>query len=267
MTGNQKQIPFDLDSLVESQLNLQVKISYLEHHDFMLRHQLNACAHVLDVGTGNGAFLARLAQDHPRIQFFGIDKRKHCIENCKKLVRENLEFLQVDMFGRDSKFDFSQFDGFLMRYFLLHVDHSKKILELLKSRSRRPAKLWIIDLDFSQFSCDPPNKNFDRLTNLVKEFCIKTSVDSMAGQRVLPMLQALDFKNVVVENIPFSTSTVSIDDFALYLRQEVQCYSRMGGRLVNDPETFEILRFIDEYVTSGRFKISYGMVLLSVDLI
>lgn len=256
----------ELDSFVDSHLNLQVRISYGDHHDFLLCHGLKTCARVLDVGTGNGTFVARLALDHPDIQFVGIDKRTPCIESCKSLLRENFEVMQVDMFSRESTFDFSRFDGFIMRYFLLHVDNSQKILELFKTKSKRPAKFWVIDLDWSQFKCEPWNENFDRLTKLVQDFCSKISIDSMGGQKIVPMLEKLEFQNIVFEHVPFSTKTIAVEDLALYLKQEVQCYSRMSGRDVNDPETLEIIRFIDKDFRSGNYDISYGMILVSAEL-
>ncbi len=256
----------ELNSFVESHLNLQVKISYSDHHDFLIRHGLNLCSHILDIGTGNGTFVGHLAHDHPDIQFVGIDKRKQCIESSKKLISKNFETLQVDMFSRESTFDFLRFDGFLMRYFLLHVDNSQKILELLKVKSKRHSRLWIIDLDWSQFSCKPENETFDKLTRLVKDFCSKISVDSMGGQQVLPMLQKLAYQNIVVEHIPFSNLTVPVPDLALYLKQEVQCYSRMSGRAINDPETAEIIRFIEGDFLFGKCQISYGMILLSAEI-
>jgi SAM-dependent methyltransferase len=262
MSGQQKS---ELDSLVESHLNLQVNISYSEHHDFLIRHNLNQCSRVLDVGTGNGTFIARLAHDHPEIDFIGIDKRRQCIESCKKSTHQNFNAFQVDMFSRESKFDFSLFDGFLMRYFLLHVDNSQKILELLKKRSKRCSKLWIIDLDWSQFSCEPRNPIFDKLTKLVKDFCTKISCDSMAGQNVVPLLQKLCYQNIIVENLAFSNQNIPIEELALYLKQEVQCYSRMLGKDRNDPETSEIIRFIDEDVRFGKFQIFYGMILISAE--
>ena len=266
MNETQNTTSSDLDLLVESQLNLQVKISYPEHHDFMIRHQLGECTRVLDVGTGNGSFAACLAEDHPHIQFAGIDKRKHCIDSCKKSVRENLDFQQVDLFARESQFEYSRFDGFLMRYFLLHVDHSKKILALLKAKSKKPARFWIIDLDFSQFNCEPKSKTFDQITNLVKDFCLKNSPDSMAGQNVLPLLKELNYQNIRVENLPFSCAKINIDDLALYIKQEILCYSKMSGKSNSDPNTQEMLRFIDEDFRAGKFKISYGMILLYAEL-
>lgn len=260
-----KKVP-GLDSFVDSHLNLQVKISYSAHHDFLIRHKFNECQRIVDIGTGNGTFVSRLAQDHPNIHFVGIDKRKHCIESANSFSAENLTFTQLDMFSRESTFDFQRFDGFLMRYFLLHVDNSQKILELFKAKAKKPSKYWIIDLDWSQFSCEPRNEIFDKMTELVKNFCSKISVDSLGGKNVLPLLQKLEFQNIVVENIPFSSRVISIEEMALYLKQEVQCYSRMSGRGVDDPETNEIISFIEGDVGSGRFEISYGMILVSAEL-
>lgn len=255
-----------LDTFLEGHLNLQVKISYPDHHDFLIRHGLNNCSHVLDVGTGNGTFVARLAQDHPGIHFVGIDKRQQCVESCKKLFSTNFEASQVDMFSGKSSFDFARFDGILMRYFLLHVDNAQKILELFKQKSKRPSKFWVIDLDYSEFRCEPRHEAFDKLTKLVKDFCSKVSVHSMSEQKVLTILQNLDYQNIVVQKIPFSNSSIPLEDLALYLKQEVQCYSRMSGKAANDLDILEIVRFIDEDFRSGRFQISYGMVLLSAEL-
>ena len=256
----------NVDQLVEEQLNLQVKISYRDHHEFLLRHGLKECARVLDIGTGNGAFVSRLAQDHPEIHFTGIDKRQSCLESAQRHVTQNLNFELVDMFSRRSPFDFSLYDGFLMRYFLLHVDHAQKVLEFLKEKSKRPSKLWIIDLDSSQFRCEPQHQGFLKLTQLVKDFCAKISVDSFGGQKVLPILESLSLKNIVVEHLPFTSRTVPLEDLATYLKQEVLCYSRMMGRAEKDPETREIIQFLDEDGQSGKCEISYGMVLISADL-
>lgn len=256
----------ELDSFVEGHLNLQVKISYPDHHDFLIRHGLNDCSQVLDVGTGNGTFLARLAHDHSNIHFTGIDKRKHCIESSKKFHSVNLETHQLDMFSRTSTFDFSKFDGVLMRYFLLHVDNAQKILDLFKAKSKRPSKFWVIDLDWSQITCEPHHPAFDKLLSLVKDFCSKISVESLGGQNIVPLLEKADFKNIVVEHVPFSIKTIPIEELALYIKQEIICYSMMSGRSSNDPETNEIVRFIDEEVRTSRNQISYGMILVSAEL-
>ena len=256
----------ELEAFMDSHLDLQVRISFSDHQAFLIRHGFNDCKQILDVGCGNGTFVARLALDHPHIHFTGIDKRKQSIESSQKRGRDNLEFSLVDMFTREPIFDFSRFDGILMRYFLLHVDNAQKIFELFKLKSKRPSRFWIIDLDWSQFSCNPRNENFDKLTSLVKDFCSKISVQSRGGQNVVPLLQKLEYQNIVVEHLPFSTQTLDINDFALYLKQEVQCYSRMSGRPSHDAETAEIQQFIDKEVTSGKYQVFYSMILISAEL-
>lgn len=256
----------NLDQFVEDHLDLQVKISYPDHHDFLLRHGLGDCTKVLDIGTGNGTFVARLAQDHPAIQFTGIDKRKNCIESSLKLAGKNLAFEQVDMFSRTSSFDFSAYEGLLMRYFLLHVDNAHKILELLKAKSKPGAKLWIIDLDWSQIKSEPSHPTFEKMIKLIKDFCSKVSVGSRGGQNVVPLLTEAGFEKITVEHVPFSSAKIPAEDFARYLKQEIQCYSIMSGRAADDAETGEIVRFIEKEILSEKYVISYGMILVSSEL-
>lgn len=256
----------ELDLLVENHLNLQVKISYSEHYNFLIRHGLGQCSQILDVGTGNGAFVARLAVDHPEKSFVGIDKRQACINSCRQWNLQNLSCERVDLFARESLFDFSRFDGFLMRYFLLHVDHAHKILELFKTKVNRPARFWVIDLDWSQMSCEPMHESFRKLQLLLQDFCSKVSVETMGGQKVQPLLEQLGYQNIQVEHLPFTSRNVPIEDLGLCLRQEIFCYSRMSGRSADDPETLEIMRFIDQDVASGNVQVSYGMILVSAQL-
>ena len=171
------------------------------------------------------------------------------------------------MFSRDSKFDFSKYEGVLMRYFLLHVDNSQKILELFKTKSKRPSKFWVIDLDWSQITCEPFHPTFDKLVKLVKEFCSKISVESLGGQNIVPLLHKFEFQNIVSEHVPFSSQTIALEDLALYIKQEMLCYSMMSGRSSNDPDTNEIMRFIDQEIKSGKYQISYGMILVSAEIL
>lgn len=251
-----------LESFVDDHLNLQVELSYDDHHAFLVRHGLLECRRVLDVGTGNGTFAARLSDDHPTIEVVGIDKRAPCVESCKQWAQPNFSARQVDLFARKLEFDFGEYDGVLMRYFLLHVDHAHKILELLRRGGKRPSRLWVIDLDWSQFTCTPMHPAFEALTELVRSFCAKVSVDTAGGQKVVPLLRQYGFEDIVVEAAPFTSFNMPREKFTQYLRQEVLCYARMIG----DHPAPEILRFIDHEVRTGACEISYGMCLVRAKL-
>ena len=256
----------ELDTFIELHLNHQVKISYSDHLNFLKRHGLSSCSRVLDIGTGNGTFVKKLAEDNPAIHFVGIDKRKSCIESAQKNLLSNVEVFKVDLFSRDGTFDYSTFDGFLMRYFLLHVDNAHKILEHLKEKSKRPSRFWIIDLDWTKVTCEPRHETFDQLIELIKHFCSKVSVESRGGENVVPLLQQIGFKNIVVENIPFSKKSMPLNDLVTYIKNEVLCYSYMIGKGTPDPRTKEILRFIEEEIGSGKYDVTYGMALVSAEL-
>lgn len=251
-----------LESFVDDHLNLQVELSYADHHDFLLRHGLLECRRVLDVGTGNGTFAARLSRDHSQIEFLGIDKRAPCVESCRQWTQPNFRARQVDLFARNLDLELGSFDGILMRYFLLHVDHAHKILERLRQDGKRPSQLWVIDLDWSQFTCTPMHPAFAMLADLVRAFCAKVSVDTAGAQNIVPLLKRYGFSNITVEAVPFTSYTLPREKFAQYLHQEVLCYARMIGA---EPGP-EILRFIEQEVRTGVCEISYGMGLVAAEL-
>lgn len=256
----------EINQFVDSHLNLQVKIAYNEHHDFLIRHGLLTRTKVLDVGTGNGHFAQKLALEHPVIEFVGIDKRKHLVENCKLKESQNFKAELVDLFAKNLSFNFSSFDGILMRYFLLHVDHAEKILDLFIRELNGPSIFWIIDLDWSQITCSVEHPSFFKFKNLIKDFTERVSISTQGGNKIVPLLKQFGFHSLQVENIPFSSSKIQIEDFTLYLKQEIICYSKMLGRDPKNSDLEEIMLFLDEYVLTKKVELSYGMILVSAQL-
>ncbi len=122
----------DLDQVIEDQLNLQVKIAYGQHHQFMLDHGLMDCKKVVDIGMGNGLFLRTLAKDHPETMFVGLDKRQYFVDRCNALPMNNVSTYLIDLQDDHDLFSFQSFDGVVMRYFLLHVPNAKEILKNLQ---------------------------------------------------------------------------------------------------------------------------------------
>ncbi len=261
MNQSRNEVWLNLDQIIDDQLNLQVKMSYDRHHQFMLKHKLGECKSVLDVGTGNGLFVRTLAHDHPEIQFTGIDLRQHLVDRCNSVPMPNVRAERVDMQDPLSVFDFSQFDAVVMRYFLLHVPNAKEILQGLKSKMKQGTRFYIIDVDLSVFECTPENATFEKLKRLIGQFCEKNSIDTHAGQKLMPIFQELGFSDIIGVSDPFSTRTSSLDDMVRFMRQEALCYSQLTGRSENDVETAEILDFIEKQVGSGKFNVDYGMIL------
>jgi trans-aconitate 2-methyltransferase len=79
-------------------------------------------ARIIDIGTGNGAFLLRIAQEFPEIHFVGIDHNQGLLELFKKkLAKAGLQNVEI----QESYFDtqgLAQAEEFIFeRYTLGHV--------------------------------------------------------------------------------------------------------------------------------------------------
>ena len=94
----------------------------------------------------------------------------------------NVSTYLIDLQDDHDLFSFQSFDGVVMRYFLLHVPNAKEILKNLQSKMKKGTKLWIMDVDLSEFRCQPSHPTFDKLTSLINGFCKKTRLIPMRGK-------------------------------------------------------------------------------------
>jgi ubiquinone/menaquinone biosynthesis C-methylase UbiE len=248
-----------LDSLVESQLNLQIAIAMGRHFDFLIRHGLKSCRRVADLGTGNGGFLKTLAAKETAIQFVGIDKRESLLKRAAKNSPKNTAWLLVD--AQDSADSLQNLDGLLMRYFFLHVPNALEILQGWVPKLLSGGHVWVIDVDLADFRCSPPHPGFEALRSLVLDFCREHSVDSHAGQNIGPLLKEAGLKDVRSELDPFASSNTNLEQLAQFIKQEATLYHVLLGRPENDVSLKQIHDFAENEVRQGHAQISYGMIL------
>src|SRR5476651_510537 len=99
------------DGLLDLNAGYYVKHSSLQNglaKEILNTYRLNSCAHILDVGCGDGRITAELANHVNQGKVLGIDASPSMIEfasrNFPKTEFPNLEFLQ----GMAEKAEFSQ---------------------------------------------------------------------------------------------------------------------------------------------------------------
>ncbi len=252
----------DLAELVEDQLNLQVKMQFKCHHQFMTNSGLGKCRRVMDIGTGNGAFLTALALKHPDISFIGVDDKKHMVDNASKAGVKNVKCLIGDVHDPKTISDIGKVDGVLMRYVLLHLNDTPNVICKLFKALKKNARLWIIDLDLEHYVCNPPNEAFELIKGLVRKFCDAHGKDSNIGSRLTGMLKSAGFKSIKRELEPLNTKTVEISLLQKFIWQEVLVYQAALQNILTDEEFDKIKTFIDELPTSGTF-LNYGVTLVA----
>lgn len=255
----------DIDSIVEDQLALQIEIAFDRHHAFLVDNGLPSCKQVVDLGTGNGMFLNRLAKHHPDLQFIGIDKRSHLLDRGKSHSPQNIKWELLDAISDNYSDIISKTDGVLMRYLLLHVPNARELLSIWKSHLKPGSKIWVIDVDLSHFQCIPEHPTFYLLKNLVGDFCSQHSIDTFAGQKLGEIFHELGFKNVLHCSDHFTSKNVRKDLFIKFLTQEALLYGHLLGLNSDDEKIKTIINFLNNDLDTGKVDIDYGMILWSAE--
>jgi tRNA G46 methylase TrmB len=67
-------------------------VAFKGHHGFMKENGLKRCRSVLDIGTGRGYFLSKIAITNPNIEFTGIDMNSSMICFAKTYKMKNVRW-------------------------------------------------------------------------------------------------------------------------------------------------------------------------------
>ncbi len=94
---------------------------------------------VLDVGTGNGAFLPILKKAYPKAKFCGVDPNAEALQEAKALF-PGVSF--SEMFGENLKFEDNRFDVASISMALHHLPKVKQTLKEMQRVVRSGG--WII---------------------------------------------------------------------------------------------------------------------------
>jgi ubiquinone/menaquinone biosynthesis C-methylase UbiE len=249
--------------LIDEQFDLQVRISYALHHAFMQKHGLAECHEVLDLGTGNGCFLSKIANDHPKIHFYGVDNKPIYIDEAMKSVANNVDWIVGDVNELEQLPISTSIDGILMRYFILHLPNIKEVLSQVSRIIRSGTALWIFDLDLDRFYCSPQHRGFDLIKDLVKRYCAMNSIDTDAATRMPDLLTETGFDLMEEETEPFSNKDIETELFIQFLSREVYLYNELLVDRLNSQDAEVIRDFIQNEVSNEECTVRYGMVMMA----
>jgi SAM-dependent methyltransferase len=253
----------EFGDLIRAQLKLQVELSQDRHHRFMVQHGLNDCRHVVDLGTGNGLFLGKIAQLHPEIRFTGIDEKADMISEAGSRNEANIRWIRADVMS-DSVMNLLQTaDGILMRYFVLHLPNTAGSLRHILNSSRPGVQLWIFDLDTEYSVCRPEHPAFTRFQRLVTEFCRKHSVDIRLTAKVPPILKTVGVQTSEVLPEPFNNQVIDPARFAEYLYREAVLYHHFLHGTHHSAVLQQIRKFLFQELDPQTRFVQYGMVMIA----
>jgi SAM-dependent methyltransferase len=100
---------------------------------------------ILELGSGNGAYLSRLSETFKEKIFLGIEKQASFVEQCKaQFGRSRLTFVEGDAESDYEQYK-NQFDAVLYRLTLQHLKNPKLSLELAHQYLKKDGYVFIID--------------------------------------------------------------------------------------------------------------------------
>lgn len=246
------------ESLVDDQLSLQVEMQWDQHRAFLDRHGLPSCRRVVDMGTGNGVFLDRLAQAYPALSFIGVDNRENMLSLAQRRSRANITWARNDVLTCERIAPLRHADGVLLRYLLLHLQSVPAFLARLARTLREGTRLWIIDLDLEQFLADPPHRAFEMIHALVRTYCDRHGGKGNTGSGLEALLTEAGFRHIERETEALDTDHVSLPLLQKFLLQEVVAYRDFLPDSL-PPGQFDVIRaFIEDLPRGGTF-VRYGV--------
>jgi len=126
---------------------------------------------VIDLGTGNGYYLSRLASHFPEKKYLGLDKSSELIQTAERDVsRAVINFVCCDLFDAPGTYEFAT-----MRLLLQHLSDLDAVLSKVAQLIRPGGSALIID------SCDPLRFFYPPMPEFVRFFAAYTKAQETMG--------------------------------------------------------------------------------------
>ena len=188
---------YNLSDLVEHILTMQTDYSWPGEAECLEKHGLKEAKRVLDIGTGNGHFLCRMADRYPDKQFVGIETSEPLIEQAFKSARErnlpNIQFIhdKCPALSVKGKFDFVQ-----ARLAIYCSPNRDDVLTWAYERLENNSRIGIIELDYDWIYTYPPNPIIEKVFAIHRHEFELHGADCSMGKKLPFYLQKAGFKDI-----------------------------------------------------------------------
>jgi len=255
---------------MERHLRLQVDISLDTHRSFLHQHGIENCESVLDVGTGTGYFLSRLATFYPAIKFTGIDFKVDLIKRAETISEElgveNVSWIHDDINNMQLDNAKKQFDGILLRFSAVHIPKIDNTLKLLKAMLRPGGKIWIITMDLDHMYNQPKHKAFELYKEGTERLFRKLGMDCHIGAKLPKRLVAAGFNNVTQELDPMSNrDSDDIRSYQQFMLNEARLFNYYDSEAITQADLKIIGTFVENTVPRSDFYCTYGCVMIAAE--
>jgi len=126
---------------------------------------------VIDLGTGNGYYLSRLASHFPEKKYLGLDKSSELIQIAERdYSKDVIDFVCCDLFDASGIYEFAT-----MRLLLQHLSDLDAVLSKVAQIIKPGGSALVID------SCDPLRYFYPPMPEFVRFFAAYTKAQEAMG--------------------------------------------------------------------------------------
>ncbi len=170
---------------------------------------------VLDVGSGTGEVLARLAKRFTAARFVGVDLEEAHLERARsRLARfgERIHLQRGDALALP--FGDGEFDQVISRHLLQAVPDAERALAEMSRVLRPRGRLHVIAEDYGMLWCHPTSLGSDGLWQRLPAYGAAIGCDVHVGRKIFFYLSTLGFVDIKVDYVVVDTIRVPRETFA-----------------------------------------------------
>lgn len=112
----------------------------------------------LDIGTGDGSFLLKIAEKNPTITYLGIEPNAELLAKAEsRLAKMRLPNVQLRQAEFDSEYK-NRYDVILARFTLQHTEHPRAFVQNVYDSLPPGGGFFCIEPVYDYYDCEPPQK-------------------------------------------------------------------------------------------------------------
>ncbi|MBU0507027.1 class I SAM-dependent methyltransferase [bacterium] len=262
----QSNLGIDRTEIWDDFLEIQSQVTFPQHYGFIERFGLADCHRVYDVGTGNGEFLCATASQHPDISFTAIDLREELIQRAEVRAGDlgiaNATFVIGDALDSDTYND-QLYDGVLLRATLMYMSDPLGFLQLIRSRLRKGAHIWMIEPEMDFMHSRPEHEAFKLYKKGILKFYETFGLDPHNGSKIPSLLRDAGFSDVVLVNDPMSNKTIGKENFARFMVANALTFKTLDPTSFTDADMEKIRKFVETVVLhDDSFLGTHGVMMI-----
>ncbi len=243
----------DIRNLMSEQLKRQVDVGWPNEAICLEGHGLKNATTVLDIGTGNGYFLCKMAERYPDKQFTGIEPNPELVEIAEKNIKEkSLTNITLINDQCPTKKITTSFDFVYARLCLYLAENRVEILSWAHEHIEPGRQICIIDVDHGSYYPDDPEAPLAKLHEAIKKRADDDGADRNIGKKLPYLLQKAGFSDIRTEGrYWYSTIGMAPDDFAEFWGASAYVFNAFMPDYYCKESLNELIRYLEE-IKSGQ---------------